>query len=89
MHSAWNTFDANCAECHGQNAAGSDRGPSFVHKIYSPNQHADGAFYGAAMLGAVQHHWRFGNMPAQPQVNNNDVAAIVQYVRELQQANGI
>ena len=89
MHSAWNTFDANCAECHGQNAAGSDRGPSFVHKIYSPNQHADGAFYGAAMLDAVQHHWRFGNMPAQPQVNNNDVAAIVQYVRELQQANGI
>ncbi len=84
-----NAFDANCAECHGKNAAGSERGPPFVHKIYGPNQHADGAFYAAAMLGAVQHHWRFGNMPAQSQVNDNDVAAIIQYVRELQLANGI
>ncbi len=82
-------FDANCAQCHGENAVGSDRGPPLLHKVYKPNHHADGAFYGAVMLGVVQHHWRFGNMPAQPQLNEEDIAAIVLYVRELQQANGI
>ena len=82
-------FDANCVQCHGNNAAGSDRGPPLVHEIYSPGQHGDDAFYAAAMLGAVQHHWRYGHMPAQPQVDEDTIAAVVQYVRELQYANGI
>ncbi len=82
-------FDANCAACHGGNAAGSDRGPPLVHDIYNPGHHGDGAFFVAAQRGVRQHHWRFGNMPAQPQVSETDTQAIVQYVRELQLANGI
>jgi mono/diheme cytochrome c family protein len=83
------TFDANCAPCHGANAAGTDQGPPLVHDIYNPGHHADGAFFLAAKLGVRQHHWSFGNMPPQPQVTEEQVAAIVQYVRELQIANGI
>ena len=82
-------FAANCATCHGVNAVGTDKGPPLVHKIYNPGHHADGAFYLAARNGTRQHHWRFGNMPAQPQVSDDDLQAIVKYVRELQQANGI
>lgn len=82
-------FDANCAACHGINASGTDKGPPLVHEIYNAGHHADGAFYLAAKLGVRQHHWRFGNMPPQPQVTQEQVAAIVQYVRELQTANGI
>ena len=29
-------FDANCATCHGLNAAGTDKGPPLVHDIYNP-----------------------------------------------------
>lgn len=83
------TFNQNCAACHGVNAAGSDRGPPLVHDIYNPGHHTDAAFYLAAQRGTRQHHWRFGNMPPQPQVSRKQVSAIIRFVRELQRANGI
>lgn len=82
-------FAANCAACHGVNAAGGDGGPPLVHKIYNPGHHADGAFSLALQRGVSQHHWRFGNMPPQPQVSPAETNAIIRYVRELQAANGI
>jgi len=82
-------FDRTCAVCHGENAIGTDRGPPLLHDIYNPGHHGDAAFYNAVRRGSPQHHWRFGNMPPQPQVTDREVAAIVRYVRELQQANGI
>lgn len=82
-------FDANCAQCHGVNGAGSDKGPPLVHNIYNPGHHADASFLLAAKRGVAQHHWPFGNMPPQPQVSDDDIALIIRYVRELQQANGI
>ncbi|MFZ2156316.1 MAG: cytochrome c [Bradyrhizobium sp.] len=82
-------FDANCAACHGFNAAGTDKGPPLVHDIYNPGHHADGAFFLAAKLGVRQHHWPYGDMPPQRQVTEPQVTAIVQYIRELQVANGI
>jgi len=83
------TFDANCASCHGRFATGSDKGPPLIHDIYNPGHHADEAFQRAALNGVKQHHWRFGDMPPQPQVSAEQLAQIVRYVRELQQANGI
>ncbi len=82
-------FDKNCASCHGVNAAGTEKGPPFVNNIYNPGHHSDRAFYLAAKNGVRQHHWPFGNMPAQPQVSEADLQAIIQYVREMQLANGI
>ena len=82
-------FDKNCAGCHGLRGSGSDQGPPLVHDIYNPGHHGDAAFYAAAKRGSKQHHWRFGNMPAQPQVSDSQMTAIIRYVRELQQANGI
>lgn len=82
-------FDAYCASCHGANAAGTDKGPPLVHDIYNPGHHNGAAFYRAARNGVPQHHWPFGNMPAQPRVSDGDLAAIIRYVRNLQEANGI
>lgn len=82
-------FNTVCADCHGANAAGTDKGPPLVHDIYNPGHHSDEAFFLAAKQGVRQHHWPFGHMPAQPQMTDADLAAIVQYVRELQLANGI
>ena len=63
--------------------------PPFVHDIYNPGHHADPAFFAAAKFGVRQHHWPYGNMPPQLQVSDDQVAAIVRYVREVQLVNGI
>lgn len=82
-------FDANCTACHGKNGTGTSLGPPLVHDIYNPGHHADESFARAVRQGVQQHHWRFGNMAPLPQVSDSQLAAIVRYVRELQQANGI
>ena len=82
-------FDANCANCHGENAAGTGQGPPLLNDIYNPGHHPDAAFQSAVRRGVPRHHWPFGDMPAQPQVTDEQLAQIVRYVRELQQANGI
>jgi len=82
-------FDAHCARCHGAQAAGSAQGPPLVHRIYQPRHHGDAAFELAVKRGTRAHHWRFGDMPPQPQVSDEEIASITRYVRELQRANGI
>lgn len=82
-------FDANCLACHGKNASGTDLGPPLVHDIYNPGHHGDESFWRAVRQGVQQHHWRFGHMAPLPQVSDSQLTAIVRYVRELQQANGI
>ncbi len=82
-------FERSCADCHGENAAGSGKGPPLVHRIYEPNHHGDQAFQLAARNGVRAHHWKFGNMPARPEVTEPEILAIIAYVRELQRANGI
>lgn len=83
-------FEANCASCHGVNAAGQDGvAPPLVHKIYEPNHHGDASFLLAARNGVRAHHWRFGDMPQIKDVSDQEVDNIIVYVRELQRANGI
>ena len=84
------TYDANCASCHGRNAAGQDGvAPPLVHIVYEPGHHGDESFQRAVARGVRAHHWRFGDMPPVEGLSRRDVAAIVAYVRELQRANGI
>ena len=83
-------FEAKCAACHGQNAAGQNGvAPPLVHKIYEPGHHSDEAFQRAALSGVGAHHWNFGNMPPVEGLTRGDVQYIARYVRELQRANGI
>jgi len=82
-------FNDNCARCHGIRAAGTDAGPPLVHVVYEPNHHADIAFQRAVTLGVPAHHWRFGNMPPVPGVDEAAVERITAYVRWLQRAAGI
>lgn len=83
-------FDAVCADCHGDNAAGKmGIAPPLIHKIYEPSHHGDMAFQMAAANGVRAHHWTFGDMPPQPEVTRADVTSIIAYVREVQRANRI
>ena len=82
-------FEADCAACHGPNGSGTDQGPPFVNDIYNPGHHPDVAFLLAAQNGVRAHHWEFGDMPPVDGITESKGAAIVKYVRELQEANGI
>lgn len=81
-------FEAKCASCHGQNAAGQKGvAPPLIHKIYEPSHHGDESFQRAAALGVRAHHWPFGNMPPVDGLTRAEVSTIITYVRELQRAN--
>ena len=82
-------YQIHCAACHGPNAAGTEQGPTFLHRIYHPGHHADFSFVLAVTRGVRQHHWRFGNMKPLPEVDKAAIDRIVGYIRELQQANGV
>jgi mono/diheme cytochrome c family protein len=82
-------YEAKCAKCHGKNAAGTDKGPTFLHRVYHPGHHGDGAFYKAAKRGSRAHHWPFGDMAPVKGVTDAQIKTIIQYVRGLQKANGL
>ena len=83
-------YARHCAVCHGENGAGrAGVGPPLVHVIYEPSHHPDEAFIVAVQLGVRAHHWRFGDMPRQPQVSEDETMQIIAYIRALQRANGI
>ncbi|TCM86099.1 c-type cytochrome [Rhodovulum steppense] len=83
-------FGRNCAECHGPDAGGRlGLGPPLIHRVYEPSHHGDIAFWMAVRRGVVAHHWPFGDMPSVPGVRDDEIAAIIAFVREVQRANGI
>lgn len=82
-------FNAICATCHGAKAAGTENGPPLVHALYRPGHHPDESFLNAARNGVTAHHWRFGDMPPVKGITNAEVKAIIRYVREVQNANGV
>ena len=82
-------FAANCTQCHGENAMGTNQGPPLVHVIYEPGHHGNASFVIAVARGVRAHHWDFGNMPAIPDLSIDEINQVICYVRELQLANGI
>lgn len=82
-------FATSCAACHGPGAAGSDKGPPLVHKIYEPSRHDDGSFYRAVRQGVRSHHWPFGDMTPLSAVSDGEVERIIAHVRELRRTAGI
>lgn len=81
-------FNGTCAACHGVNLVGTNNGPPLLHQFYVPGHHGDMAIVLAVKQGSRQHHWRFGNMPAQEHITDAELTSIIAYVREMQQANG-
>ena len=82
-------FAQACAGCHGTDLNGTDQGPPFLHAFYVPGHHGDSAFLLAARRGVRSHHWNFGDMPPVEGITDEQVEAIVAFVREQQRAVGI
>jgi mono/diheme cytochrome c family protein len=78
-----------CSSCHGSDLRGTDQGPPFLDAVYRPGHHGDASFLVAVRSGARSHHWDFGNMPPIDGLSDEQVRAIVEYVRGQQRAAGI
>lgn len=81
-------YAANCAECHGIDLRGTDRGPSHLSIVYEPNHHSDAVFLLAVRNGVRAHHWDFGPMLPVEGLSDDEVSAIVAYVRDNQAEHG-
>lgn len=81
-------YQSNCASCHGADLRGTDKGPSHLSIVYEPNHHGDDSFRSAIMNGAQQHHWDFGDMAAIPGLDDDDIDAVIGYIRAEQERQG-
>lgn len=81
-------YQASCAACHGTDLRGTDKGPSHLSVVYEPSHHGDAAFVLAVQNGVRSHHWPYGDMTPVPGLSDEDLDAIVAYVRENQRING-
>ncbi|MEN8040081.1 MAG: c-type cytochrome [Actinomycetota bacterium] len=81
-------YQASCAACHGTDLRGTDKGPSHLSVVYEPSHHGDAAFVLAVQNGVRSHHWPYGDMTPVPGLSDEDLDAIVAYVRENQRIKG-
>jgi len=81
-------YQASCAVCHGNDLRGTAIGPAHLSVIYNPDHHGNGAFASAVVNGVQAHHWGFGDMPAMPQITEDDFERIIAFIRESQRIEG-
>ena len=77
-----------CASCHGSDLRGTDRGPSHLSIVYEPGHHPDESFRSAIREGSPAHHWTFGDMPPVDGLDDEQVDAVIAYVRDVQEREG-
>ncbi len=82
-------FAANCATCHGDDLRGTFVGPPLLHEIYLPDHHPDSAIRAAVHNGVSAHHWDSDGMPPIPALSDDDVDAVIAYIRAAQEAAGL
>ena len=77
-------YGANCAQCHGGDLTGTERGPSLLEPIYGPDELSDEAFAAAIRNGVAEERWEFGPMPANGAITDEQIEAILTFVRAEQ-----
>lgn len=82
-------FSQRCAACHGRGAMGSGIGPPLLHRNYGASAFGDEAIVQVIRNGAQGARWGFGPMPAIPGLGDQDLVALVRFIRELQARSGI
>jgi mono/diheme cytochrome c family protein len=74
-------YGGNCAQCHGGDLGGTDRGPSLLEPIYELDRLSDADVADAVRNGVEQRRWSFGPMPANGALTDEQIDAIVAFVR--------
>lgn len=83
-------INTQCAECHGVDGTGGSRkGPPILHSMYRAEIFPNFVFKRSVLEGKREKNWRFGPMPAMPELSEADVNGVIAFVREVQTATGI
>ena len=77
-------FAANCAVCHGAAGEGGDGAPPLTDPAYLPDQLSDAEVAAAIRGGVSEVPDGYGPMPAFSRFDDDQIAALVEVVRELQ-----
>ena len=77
-------YATSCAQCHGGDLAGSARGPSLLDPIYGPAQLTNVELADAIRNGVDEERWEFGPMPGNGAITDDQIAALLTYVRAEQ-----
>lgn len=81
-------YQQYCAECHGVDLRGTDKGPSQLSIVYEPNHHGDYAYRVAIREGTREHHWWFGDMPPVEGMTDLEIEEVISFIRAEQQRLG-
>lgn len=81
-------YAGSCSSCHGADLRGSERGPSLLSVVYEPSHHPDESFVRAVREGVTPHHWDFGPMPMIAGLGDDEIEAIIDFVRATQVREG-
>jgi mono/diheme cytochrome c family protein len=82
-------YVANCAQCHGADLAGTERGPSLLLAVYGPDELPDTDIADAIRNGAEQRLFEFGPMAGNGALSDEQIDAIVAFVRAEQSGAGV
>lgn len=82
-------YASNCAGCHGSDLEGTRIGPPMLDEYYLPGTTPDAEFVSAIRNGANAEAFDFGAMPAVPNLDDQQIQAIIDYVRERQREAGL
>ena len=79
-----------CADCHGVDGTGGSRnGPPMLHPMYRDEIFPDFVFKRSVREGKREKNWRFGPMPAMPDLSDKDIDGVIAFVREVHTATGV
>ena len=74
-----------CAQCHGTDAMGGKRAPTFLQVKFDPNNFSNSRFARTILNGSNS-----GAMPSQKgRVNDEEIREIIKYIRYAQKESGI
>lgn len=83
-------INSQCIECHGVDGTGGSRkGPPLLHPMYREAIFPDHHYKRVLIEGRPQNNWKFGPMPAQPQLSDADMNGIIAFIREVHDETGV
>jgi mono/diheme cytochrome c family protein len=77
-------YGANCAQCHGADLEGTERGPSLLDPAYRSDELTDAAVADAVRNGVAERLWEFGPMPANGALSEAQIDAVIEFLRAEQ-----
>ena len=83
-------FNSLCADCHGADGTGdTDIGPPLMHPYYRKDLLSDEDIIKAIGRGTPEDKWKYGHMPAQIDVSNEQALEIVEFYNALRRVNNL